>query len=262
MKSSILVLYFVFISNFVNIAAEFSQYSRKIIGGNEIYPPYSYPYVAALITRSSNRHICGATLITPTVAITAAHCVSVLTPYDLYFHRHNETLDPVHEGAILRRISKVIRHPRYERLDWDFALLQFDDPVNFVTNVKLYFNKSTDDILIGLGSITIGWGTTMEKANTQSDVLRAVGGLVIPSNQDCARSLGLTVTDRMICAGGQLGRDSCYGDSGGPLFLDGTTIQVGIVSWGVGCASAGRPGVYARVSTAEDFIRAYVELPY
>jgi secreted trypsin-like serine protease len=60
----------------------------------------------------------------------------------------------------------------------------------------------------------------------------------------------------MICAG-QSGQDSCWGDSGGPLFAasQGGYIQVGIVSWGGGCAAPDRPGVYTRVSAIADFIQ-------
>ena len=58
----------------------------------------------------------------------------------------------------------------------------------------------------------------------------------------------------MICAG-EKGKDSCQGDSGGPM-VDAAKKQVGVVSWGIGCALAGYPGVYARVSTYADWISA------
>ena len=55
----------------------------------------------------------------------------------------------------------------------------------------------------------------------------------------------------MICAGYPAGGKSvCQGDSGGPLqcLVNGQYVQVGVTSWGVGCAWKNYPGVYARVT--------------
>jgi secreted trypsin-like serine protease len=60
----------------------------------------------------------------------------------------------------------------------------------------------------------------------------------------------------MICAGvPQGGKDTCQGDSGGPLFVDDGKLQVGVTSFGEGCGKKGKPGVYARVSNYEEFIK-------
>ena len=56
-----------------------------------------------------------------------------------------------------------------------------------------------------------------------------------------------------LCAGSGRGSgsgtiDACQGDSGGPLVLNGTSLLVGVVSYGNGCGRPGFPGIYTRVS--------------
>ena len=60
-----------------------------------------------------------------------------------------------------------------------------------------------------------------------------------------------TVYPSMLCAGYDGGgRDSCYGNSGGPLFSieEGEGVVLGLVSWAAGCGLPKRPGAYTRVA--------------
>ena len=69
-----------------------------------------------------------------------------------------------------------------------------------------------------------------------------------------------------LCAGflEEGGTDSCQDDSGGPLLRssNGTVSgleQVGVVSWGAGCADAGFAGVYGDVYVERDFIDCIID---
>ena len=229
----------------------------KIVGGNEVHPPFRYPWTGVLTDRDSSFHFCGASLISPTVAITAAHCVYPFAQYDLYFHRHNESVPPDEEGAVLRRVSRVIRHPNFFYLNYDFALLTWLEPVHWIRPVKLYFGSALQ--VNGQHATALGWGATVENG-PQSEVLCAASGLLLWSFERCSSVFNISHT--MICAGGELGRDACQGDSGGALFIDNTDWVVGLTSWGLGCARKDMPGVYSYLPAAEDFVRQHVNLPY
>ena len=64
----------------------------------------------------------------------------------------------------------------------------------------------------------------------------------------------------MICAGGS-DKDACQGDSGGPLVceVDGQQYISGIVSWGIGCATEGIPGVYTNVQKYVSWIKEHID---
>ena len=84
----------------------------------------------------------------------------------------------------------------------------------------------------------------------------------IMSHQECKNAYR-GVTQNMVCAGyKQGGKDSCQGDSGGPLFVKwyDKVYQVGIVSWGIGCARPGNPGVYTKAVNYYDWVKKYVNL--
>ena len=67
-----------------------------------------------------------------------------------------------------------------------------------------------------------------------------------------------------------LGKDSCGGDSGGPLMVAETTIlrgikintytQIGIVSWGATtCGTINEPGIYTNVAYFNEWILDHLD---
>ncbi|XP_030041483.1 mannan-binding lectin serine protease 2 isoform X3 [Microcaecilia unicolor] len=105
--------------------------------------------------------------------------------------------------------------------------------------------------------VVAGWGTTEKGSISQH--LRFVDVDVV-SQEKCNASYtnkkspggkALVLTENMFCAGGE-GKDSCTGDSGGPLIFQEKQHKKwfigGIVSWGLDCGVEGQYGVYTKVS--------------
>ena len=136
---------------------------------------------------------------------------------------------------------------------------------HYVKFVKLDSSIQLSNELLKSNSTQLtvmGWGDTNASEEVQeiSNELMEVDVNLI-SNEECEQSsdgMGLSYLDQimenMMCAK-DLGEDSCQGDSGGPLVLkssQGADVQVGVVSWGYGCADEDFPGVYSRGSSAYD----------
>lgn len=87
--------------------------------------------------------------------------------------------------------------------------------------------------------------------------------IAIQENAICKQALGKRYfSETMLCAGvPEGGKDSCAGDSGGPLLVDGRVV--GVVSFGEGCARQGTFGVYTRVANPDviDFIEQTIGEP-
>ena len=96
-----------------------------------------------------------------------------------------------------------------------------------------------------------------------ADVLQEVQKPIARNSKCSEKVFGVNFNPKFkICAGGQMGKDSCNGDSGSALFdsLKNSSNEikryklVGIVSYGTGLCGKGKPAVYARVAAYLDWI--------
>ena len=100
-------------------------------------------------------------------------------------------------------------------------------------------------------ALVTGWGRNSSSSGPPSNILQEAT-VTTMTNSQCRSSSHRhdRITENMICAQAA-GRDACKGDSGGPLAVlgqDGSYSQIGVVSWGKGCAKQGYPGVYTRLT--------------
>lgn len=248
-------------------ASDTASISSRIIGGVESDNAQQYPWIVSLKYKGTDQHFCGASLINEQWILTAAHCVHELTKNDLIatVAEYDLSSSPKTPSSA---IEQIIVHPFYEQesQDNDIALLKLSSPVNNTTitilpsaELEQLISSSTNNVTaIGWGS-TIGYSGFEENIRTSfPDILNTVTLPLL--SQTICNQFSSAVTDNMICAGDydNGGKDSCQGDSGGPLLFDQTGNedwqQVGIVSFGFGCAEAKSPGVYTKVANYQDWI--------
>ena len=195
-------------------------------------------------------HFCGGSIVNATTIVTAAHCVEGMSAADVTIRAGITKTD---DSGQDRDVASVTSHPDYAAAEvGDIAVIKLAQPLTLNGNVQAIQTATAAELANATAATVTGWGDTSEQGGTPEQLLEAQVPLV--SDAICAAQLG-TDALREVCAAGE-GRDSCYGDSGGPLTIttaDGPKLA-GVVSWGEECAGP-TPGVYAEVPFYENFIQ-------
>ena len=237
----------------------------RIVGGTQV-PDNRYPWMASIYFRvADNRFLpgCGGSLISDRWIVSAAHCfVNGGVPAD----PNNVAFllgatDLTSDDGIFNVVSRIVVHPEYNpnTQENDIALLELPQPVGFepITLPSVANPVPIDGEL----ATAAGWGATSE-GGPQSNQLLEVDLPIVAHNACLPFYQNSLNQPLMLCAGGVPfgGRDSCQGDSGGPLFVTRAdqVVQAGIVSFGVGCARPGIPGIYTRMIAYTDWISGFV----
>lgn len=233
----------------------------QIVGGTPV-PIGGYPFVVALLNKTYQgsplrRQFCGGSLIDATHVLTAAHCVSGRTRTgDLRVVVGRTLLNDKGVGQVVG-VERIARSG-----EDDVAVLRLREAVEGVPPVALAGAGQAPQA--GAQATTSGWGYQAEgRRSRKSNNLLEVDVPIVADDACVAAYDGLHGANpidptTMVCAGAK-GIDSCFGDSGGPLFVEenGAPVQIGVVSFGEGCAREGYPGVYVEV--AAPGVAAFIE---
>ncbi|XP_047271625.1 transmembrane protease serine 11F isoform X2 [Homo sapiens] len=239
-----------------NMPLPASSSTQRIVQGRETAMEGEWPWQASLQLIGSG-HQCGASLISNTWLLTAAHCFWKNKDPTQWIATFGATITP---PAVKRNVRKIILHENYHREtnENDIALVQLSTGVEFSNIVQRVCLPDSSIKLPPKTSVFVtGFGSIVDDGPIQNTLRQARVETI--STDVCNRKDvydGL-ITPGMLCAGFMEGKiDACKGDSGGPLVYDNHDIWyiVGIVSWGQSCALPKKPGVYTRVTKYRDWI--------
>ncbi|KAI9499861.1 Transmembrane protease serine 12 [Coemansia spiralis] len=273
------------------------EHLGRVIGGTDAAAT-EYPFMAFLMIDDGDlTAFCGGTIIARQWILTAGHCVvntgagNKLTNATRHAPWHPmRSFTSVKPGKITvglgstynaetqhYKVSKVHVHPdlNLDYFDNDIALLKLKK--------KISYNNAVQPIHIDTGVVTdgmtvtgVGWGKTSLESQTTAQVLQQVD-LTTGNEALCKqiRSQFDSNDGNYICVTTPEGRDTCSGDSGGPLLRrcnnnpdstgstgSGPWVQLGITSYGDSaerdmdtvCASSNGAGFYTHVAPYLDFI--------
>ena len=270
-----------------------SEHYTRIVGGVEAEAG-KWPWQVALIypQGSGFQQICGGSVIASRWVLTAAHCVEDIHADDIQVLAGTHDLDEGGRRIDVETILVHRDYRDAAGSGNDIALLELAGPADVEEVVALPDAKRSGEVAEPGGMATaIGWGLLRPiqckpDSKTGAHRCRPRGGgdghyvddltgrpvdpsdvftprlmqveLPLVGEQTCRDAYpGAAINEGTLCAGLRKGgKDSCQGDSGGPLVVkDGDEwVQVGVVSWGAGCAKPGKYGVYTNVGAFAEWV--------
>ena len=245
-----------------------SDSGLRIVGGQEATDSTEFPWQAKFkpcwdfgVLSCS---LCGATLISELWLVSAAHCTAQQGSTSVSVSDSQITIGGIvggfnAEAGIQSRFLVAIEdHPQYVSVSQghDITLLKVASAIIFSSEVHpACLPKENDCFAEGSETWISGFGAVEYEGNIADTQKFAM--VPIYNLNECRQTYNNFDESTQVCAGYAAGgTDACQGDSGGPLAVSYNDVWYlyGVTSYGVECATAGFPGVYARVTNYSAFL--------
>lgn len=230
----------------------------RIVGGEESTPHFRSYQVS--LQSTSGSHFCGGSIVADDLILTAAHCMRGVDGNNPQMQVRVGAHSLTDGSGQVIQVATTYTNQEYPNLSKDVAILKLVEKITDKNAKALTLADETfftNNIKVGSLMTVSGWGT-LTSGGAMPDKLMEVAVPYV-TNEICnspeAYNGEVQVTE--MCAGyKEGGKDSCQGDSGGPLVVakGDSFVQIGVVSWGEGCASANKYGVYGNVSTLKSWL--------
>ncbi|KAK2721786.1 hypothetical protein QYM36_003932, partial [Artemia franciscana] len=248
-----------------------SRRSLRIIGGQRAHKG-DWPWIVVLFDETGDgTFFCQGSLISSFQVLTAAHCFREVEAENVIARLGEYNLSDEFEGQRIEiQVDRVKIHEGYDSVSHanDIAIVYLSRGTCFTEHIRPICIPDLAFQNVDLTGTTVsvaGWGRTHPNTLLTSNILQEINVQVVEEIL-CRNIYSIIptaiISKHVICAGDPGGKkDACQGDSGSPLILkEGLgkrSVQVGIVSSGVGCGSPLFPGIYTRVSEYVDWIAFY-----
>uniref|UniRef100_A0A182RTT5 CLIP domain-containing serine protease n=1 Tax=Anopheles funestus TaxID=62324 RepID=A0A182RTT5_ANOFN len=255
------------------------QLSDRIVGG-QATELEEFPWSALIqywLPQGFYQFHCGGALINSRYILTAAHCVQSL-PRGWQVHKvrlgewdlatENDCSQGVCSSSpIDLDVEHSIAHNDYREQDNshanDIALMRLKQDVPTTRTIRPICLPVMESIRnlnwVGLSSFAVGWGKTETSSASEKKLKVELNVRDLATCSTVYSGIGISLKATHMCAGGVRDKDTCTGDSGGPLMtkVKGAWYLIGIVSFGLNkCGTPGYPGIYTNVAMYMDWIES------
>ncbi|HEY5939076.1 MAG TPA: trypsin-like serine protease [Kofleriaceae bacterium] len=221
-----------------------------VVGGTPV-PAGNWRDVVAVFAEDS---ICSGTLIAPDVVLTAGHCVEA-GPIEVLV----DTVDYGDPGGDIIPVKWSRAYPDWQHR-YDIGVIMLEHVARPKPRMIASACTTRELLVAGAEVRAVGFGLASESGSDHNTQLReAVLPVIDPTcTLDAACESSIAPHGEFIAGGN--GTDTCFGDSGGPIFIDtpeGPAL-VGVVSRGL--ATPGLPcangGVYVRADKVTSWLKS------